>query len=90
MAGIAAFLLFLIRAAGERLPIPTAAAPLPVLPPCGDVFATLAKMIGAERLTRWWEKKTGRACGCADRRRAMNDACARIERWARRLGGILR
>lgn len=70
-----------ITAAGLEPP-PTAAAPcagppadpLAGIPLAGDVVAALAARIGADRLAAWWAKKTGRPCGCAERRAKMNAA----------------
>jgi hypothetical protein len=49
--------------------------------PCGDWVAVIAKRIGAARLAKWWSEKTGIDCGCEDRQKAMNDACAKLEKW---------
>jgi hypothetical protein len=38
----------------------------------GDVVAKVAKATGAEAIAKAYEKKTGRDCGCKERREALN------------------
>lgn len=57
-----------------------------VLPLVGDLVEQLAKKIGADRLAAWWEKKTGRPCGCAERKEKLNHATRALARLARWMG----
>jgi len=50
---------------------------------CGDAVAVVAKLVGADRAAKLWEKWTGTGCGCADRQEAMNTACAKLEKMLR-------
>lgn len=54
----------------------------PDIPLAGDVVEAVAKRIGADRLAKWWEAKTGVPCGCAGRKEALNRATATLLRWA--------
>jgi hypothetical protein len=56
-------------------------APPPDIPLAGDVVATIARRIGADRLAAWWEGQTGRPCGCEGRKAALNRATERLLRW---------
>lgn len=48
----------------------------------GDVIEAGAKLVGLDRLAAWYEKTTGRPCGCKTRREFLN----RIRLW-RKAGG---
>lgn len=56
---------------------PLAGIPLP-----GDIVEAIAHRIGADRLAKWWERKTGKPCGCAERKEKMNNAAKRLMRMA--------
>lgn len=53
----------------------------PDIPPAGDVVAAIAKRIGADRLAAWWQRQTGRPCGCKGRQAALNRASERLKKW---------
>lgn len=55
---------------------------VPDIPLAGDVVEAIARRIGADRLAKWWERQTGRPCGCAERRERLNRATERLLRWA--------
>jgi len=38
----------------------------------GDAFADLAHMTGMDRVAKFYEKVTGKDCGCDQRRKALN------------------
>ena len=40
----------------------------------GDVVAAVAEVTGVAAVARTVERVTGRPCGCAERRRALNEA----------------
>lgn len=40
----------------------------------GDVIAAVAEVTGAAAVTRTVERVTGKPCGCAERRRRLNEA----------------
>lgn len=61
----------------DRVPSRLAGIPL-----AGDVVEALAKKLGADRLAKWWESKTGMQCGCAERREKMNRATRTLLNWA--------
>lgn len=61
---------------------PTTPRP-PDIPLAGDVVEAIARRIGADRLTAWWERQTGMPCGCVDRKETLNRATERLLRWAR-------
>jgi len=74
-------------------PIPAVAVapalpdPRPILdqiPLAGDVAEKVAKGIGADRLAKWYERKTGRSCHCKQRQEALNNATRVLIRWAAR------
>jgi hypothetical protein len=46
--------------------------PLETLPLAGDLVAAAAEKIGAARLAKWIEEKTGVPCGCERRRVDLN------------------
>jgi hypothetical protein len=46
--------------------------PLETLPLAGDIVAAAAEKIGAARLAKWIEEKTGVPCGCPERQAALN------------------
>ena len=71
---------------GLHRPVAAVILSLPGFPLAGDLFEQLAKKIGADRLARWWEKKTGRPCGCAQRKEKLNDATRALARLARWMG----
>ena len=52
------------------------------IPLAGDVVAAIAGRIGADRLAAWWERRTGRPCGCAERRERLNAATRTLLRLA--------
>jgi len=76
------------RAALEGSMPPPPGAPAKPAVPCGDLFAAVARYVGADRLARLWEKWTGKPCGCPERQAAMNKACAALEKWLRRLSWL--
>jgi hypothetical protein len=83
---IPAFLALYLRD-GESPPPPTSPRPRPVpalpdIPLAGDVVEAIARRIGADRLAAWWEKQTGKPCGCAERKEKLNRATGRLLRWA--------
>jgi len=39
----------------------------PDIPLAGDVVAKLARLFGADRLAKLWERATGKPCGCKER-----------------------
>jgi len=52
----------------------SAPAPAPQ-PPCrglGDAVARVAEATGMARAAQWFERATGRPCGCEERREALN------------------
>jgi hypothetical protein len=51
------------------------------IPLAGDLLESAIKRIGADRLAKWWEKATGRPCGCKERREKMNQATRRLLAW---------
>ena len=74
-----------IVSAGVAVPCPDPpppADPLSSIPLAGDVVAALAARIGAARLAAWWARRTGRPCGCAERRERLNAATRALIRWA--------
>lgn len=81
-----------IAAEGRPVPVPPIAvpcgpppdppSPLAGIPLAGDVVAALAARLGADRLARWWAEKTGRPCGCAERRAKLNRATRALIRLA--------
>lgn len=46
----------------------------------GDHIEAALKAIGGERITKTIENATGKPCGCANRKRIMNDAHKRVLR----------
>jgi hypothetical protein len=64
----------------DRGPMPAPPAPRPDIPLAGDIIEALAKRLGADRLAKWWEKRTGIPCGCAERKERINRAIARLLR----------
>lgn len=53
----------------------------PDIPLAGDMVEAIARRIGADRLAAWWERQTGRPCGCARRKEYMNKATENLLRW---------
>lgn len=51
------------------------------IPLPGDILEAALKRVGADRLAKWWEKKTGKPCGCDERRLAINAATIRLKKW---------
>lgn len=39
----------------------------------GDTIHKVAKVLGADKLAKKYEKYTGRDCGCEERREALNE-----------------
>jgi hypothetical protein len=73
-------------------PLPSEPLPIPTPPSdpqnmglmlAGDVVEAVAKRIGADRLAKWLEAKTGVNCGCASRKEALNRASEKLLRWAK-------
>jgi hypothetical protein len=52
------------------------------IPLAGDVVAAIAARVGADRLAKWWEAKTGLPCGCEERRGKLNRATESLLRFA--------
>jgi hypothetical protein len=77
-----------LQDAGRPLPV-QAAVPCnePVLlttpfPLAGDLVEAVAKRIGAARLAKWIEAKTGQPCHCDARRDALNRLSEKLLKWA--------
>ena len=62
--------------------LPPTASPLAAIPLAGDVVESIARRLGADRLAAWWAEKTGRPCGCAERRAKLNRATRALLRLA--------
>ena len=45
---------------------------LPRINGAGDLVHMAAKLTGVEKVTKYVEKKTGKSCGCNDRRQKLN------------------
>jgi hypothetical protein len=69
-----------------RIAPPAPPPPAPVATPmlAGDIAEAAFKRLGADRLAKWYEAKTGKPCGCASRKEAMNKADAALRRWLAR------
>ncbi len=68
----------------DDLPITLATLEIPL---AGDLVASIAKRIGADRLAALWERWTGTPCGCESRHAKLNAATERLVRWAERYRG---
>ena len=44
--------------------------------PLGDIVETVAKLLGADKVAAWYEKWTGKSCGCTRRKKWLNAAGA--------------
>jgi hypothetical protein len=86
----------LIRMASGQPPVmpqvtenPPPVAALPPTPQnmglmlAGDLVEAVAKRIGAARLAKWIEAKTGQPCHCDARRDALNRLSEKLLKWAK-------
>jgi hypothetical protein len=65
-------------------PAPPRPLPPPDIPLAGDVVEVIAKRIGADRLAAWWQRQTGRPCGCEGRKARLNRATEELLKWLSR------
>lgn len=52
-----------------------------LIPLPGDLIEAVAKRIGLDRLAKFWERRTGKPCGCAERKEKINRTTERLLRW---------
>jgi hypothetical protein len=61
-------------------------APAHAIPLAGDLVEALARRIGADRLSKWVEAKTGQPCACEERRQKLNRLDEKLRRFLSRGG----
>jgi hypothetical protein len=68
---------------GTRGAVTPARPPTPTGSPtlAGDLVEAAAKRLGADRLAKWIEEKTGLPCNCDSRQAALNRLDATLRKW---------